>query len=79
MNALSRRSARLFLAAIITLAVISAPAAPAAEPADARALVKTVADAVLRDFPQPPPFNWGAGVTPRSSRIPSSLNGVPEM
>lgn len=27
-----------------------------------RAAVKTVADAVLRDFPQPPPFNWGEGV-----------------
>jgi unsaturated rhamnogalacturonyl hydrolase len=26
------------------------------------ALVKTVADAVLRDFPDPPPFDWGEGV-----------------
>jgi unsaturated rhamnogalacturonyl hydrolase len=26
------------------------------------AAVKTMADAVLRDFPQPPPFNWGEGV-----------------
>jgi unsaturated rhamnogalacturonyl hydrolase len=27
-----------------------------------QAAVRTVADAVLRDFPQPPPFNWGEGV-----------------
>jgi unsaturated rhamnogalacturonyl hydrolase len=26
-----------------------------------RTLVKKVADAVLRDFPEPPPFNWGEG------------------
>jgi unsaturated rhamnogalacturonyl hydrolase len=31
----------------------------AAEP---RERVKTVADAVLRDFPKAPPFNWGEGV-----------------
>jgi len=31
-------------------------------PADPKAMVKTVADAVLRDFPKPPPFNWGEGV-----------------
>ncbi len=33
-----------------------------AKPADPKAMVKTVADAVLRDFPKPPPFNWGEGV-----------------
>ncbi|MHC4593423.1 MAG: glycoside hydrolase family 88/105 protein, partial [Planctomycetota bacterium] len=32
------------------------------EPASPKELVKTVADAVLRDFPDPPPFNWGEGV-----------------
>jgi len=40
-----------------------APAKPTLpKPADPRALVKTVADAVLRDFPKPPPFDWGEGV-----------------
>lgn len=33
-----------------------------AEPAAPRELVKRVADAVVRDFPEPPPFNWGEGV-----------------
>jgi unsaturated rhamnogalacturonyl hydrolase len=31
-------------------------------PADPNRLVKRAADAVLRDFPSPPPFNWGEGV-----------------
>ena len=35
---------------------------PLPKPADPKAMVKTVADAVLRDFPKPPPFNWGEGV-----------------
>ena len=33
----------------------------AAEPCP-KALTRKVADAVLRDFPKPPPFNWGEGV-----------------
>ncbi|MFQ6034383.1 MAG: glycoside hydrolase family 88 protein [Sedimentisphaerales bacterium] len=32
------------------------------KPANPKELVKTVADAVLRDFPEPPPFDWGEGV-----------------
>ncbi len=35
---------------------------PLEKPADPKAMVKTVADAVLRDFPKPPAFNWGEGV-----------------
>jgi len=35
---------------------------PLPKPADPKAMAKTVADAVLRDFPKPPPFNWGEGV-----------------
>ncbi len=35
-------------------------ATPACTPP--REAVKKLADAVLRDFPQPPPFNWGEGV-----------------
>jgi unsaturated rhamnogalacturonyl hydrolase len=34
----------------------SIPVQPSPEP-----LIRQVADAVLRDFPQPPPFNWGEG------------------
>jgi len=37
-------------------------AAEAAGKGDPKALVKKVADAVLRDFPKPPQFNWGEGV-----------------
>ncbi|MHB1038304.1 MAG: glycoside hydrolase family 88/105 protein [Pirellulales bacterium] len=37
----------------------AADTVPAQPPA---ILVKQVADAVLRDFPQPPPFDWGEGV-----------------
>lgn len=36
-------------------------AAGVTEAPDPRTLVKKVADAVLRDFPEPPPFNWGEG------------------
>ena len=32
------------------------------KPADPKTMAKTVADAVLRDFPKPPAFNWGEGV-----------------
>ncbi|NQT86028.1 glycoside hydrolase family 88 protein, partial [bacterium] len=32
------------------------------KPPDPKATVKVVADAVLRDFPKPPSFNWGEGV-----------------
>ncbi|UCC98912.1 MAG: glycoside hydrolase family 88 protein, partial [Phycisphaerales bacterium] len=35
--------------------------ASAREESDPGMLVKKVADAVLRDFPEPPPFNWGEG------------------
>jgi rhamnogalacturonyl hydrolase YesR len=35
---------------------------PMPKPADPKAMVNTVAGAVLRDFPKPPPFNWGEGV-----------------
>jgi len=36
--------------------------AEAAKPPGPKALVIKVADAVLRDFPKPPQFNWGEGV-----------------
>ena len=57
-----RQTASLLLVLILAVVAGSAAVAPAAETADPEALVKTVADAVLRDFPQPPPFNWGEGV-----------------
>ncbi|MHC4483965.1 MAG: glycoside hydrolase family 88 protein [Planctomycetota bacterium] len=44
------------------LLVKPAMAAEHLEPANPKELVKTVADAVLRDFPDPPQFNWGEGV-----------------
>jgi unsaturated rhamnogalacturonyl hydrolase len=37
-------------------------AGESAAPATPRALVNSVAEAVLRDFSQPPPFDWGEGV-----------------
>jgi rhamnogalacturonyl hydrolase YesR len=46
----------------ITLgAATSAIAKKAAENPDPVKLVRKVADAVIRDFPKPPPFNWGEG------------------
>jgi unsaturated rhamnogalacturonyl hydrolase len=56
-----RRATSLNLAIILLLGTATTATAQH-DPADPRALVKTVADAVLRDFPQPPPFNWGEGV-----------------
>jgi len=47
---------------IVTPAGAAAAKPVLPEPADPKAMVKTVADAVLRDFPTPPPFNWGEGV-----------------
>ncbi|MFV2068497.1 MAG: glycoside hydrolase family 105 protein [Pirellulales bacterium] len=49
-------------AAGTTLAMDRVLAAEPDAPPRYEAVVKTVADAVLRDFPQPPPFNWGEGV-----------------
>ena len=54
-----------FLAAVFLLlaGTLAAPAdEKAANPQSPAAMVRTVADAVLRDFPEPPPFNWGEGV-----------------
>ena len=56
-----RRATSLSMAMILLLGT-AAKAAKPNDPADPRALVKRVADAVLRDFPDPPPFNWGEGV-----------------
>jgi unsaturated rhamnogalacturonyl hydrolase len=42
--------------------VKSATAARHIKPPSPKKLVKIVADAVLRDFPNPPQFNWGQGV-----------------
>ena len=44
------------------LLVKPATAAGHSKPANPKELVKTVADAVLRDFPDPHQFNWGQGV-----------------
>lgn len=44
------------------LAAVSVVKADSPETPDPRKSVKMVADAVLRDFPAPPPFNWGEGV-----------------
>jgi unsaturated rhamnogalacturonyl hydrolase len=62
-NFVSRRQFLLTtVGAGIALGSVEWPAvAIAAETPDARTLVKKVADAVLRDFPAPPPFNWGEG------------------
>ncbi len=56
-------SRRRFLQASAAGAAVLAGArsASAAEPRP-KELAKKVADAVLRDFPKPPPFNWGEGV-----------------
>ena len=62
MSILLGKSSFPTLASILAVVAVSAAVAPAAETANPEALVKTVADAVLRDFPQPPPFNWGEGV-----------------
>ncbi|MDP6635884.1 MAG: glycoside hydrolase family 88 protein [Phycisphaerae bacterium] len=47
---------------IVTRQGSAAAKPPLPKPADPKAMVKKVADAVLRDFPKPPPFNWGEGV-----------------
>ena len=47
---------------IVTPEGATAAKPPLPRPADPKAMVKTVADAVLRDFPKPPAFNWGEGV-----------------
>jgi len=58
-TAISRRE---FVRSCTAAAVCSgAPAARPGEPCP-KALTRKVADAVLRDFPKPPPFNWGEGV-----------------
>jgi len=50
------------LVSILAVVVGAAAVAPAAETTDPKALVRTVADAVLRDFPQPLAFYWREGV-----------------
>jgi unsaturated rhamnogalacturonyl hydrolase len=54
----------LLLAVAATGPTTSSARAAGAEavPADPVQRVRTVADAVLRDFPQPPAFDWGEGV-----------------
>ncbi len=50
-------------AAVLALVVsVTVPAAAASSQSPPVSLVKTVADAVLRDAPNPPDFNWGEGV-----------------
>jgi unsaturated rhamnogalacturonyl hydrolase len=61
LEAVSRRE---FIKTAATLTT-GCPPLLAADPANAanpKQLVKTVADAVLRDFPKPPRFDWGEGV-----------------
>ena len=53
---------KLAIALSTCLATATAAAADRPRPADPRQMVTTVADAVLRDFPDPPQFNWGEGV-----------------
>jgi len=48
------------IGAIHPTAATAAAADPS--PADPKKMVTVVADAVLRDFPDPPAFNWGEGV-----------------
>jgi len=50
----------LLVGALAGAPAIAADATPA--PPDPGDCVRTVADAVLRDFPEPPAFNWGEGV-----------------
>ncbi len=62
-SSVNRRQFILGTAAVgTTLAMGRDLAAESDAPLRHRAAVKTVADAVLRDFPQPPLFNWGEGV-----------------
>lgn len=62
----TQRMKSAFLASLLSLACVTLlPAADTAEPRrqpDPRAFATTVAEAVLRDFPEPPAFDWGEGV-----------------
>ena len=64
MKALTRRQFLVTAAAgsSLLLGCQSAFAPYTSETAGPRTLVKRVADAVIRDFPEPPPFDWGEGV-----------------
>ena len=64
MKCLSRR-AFVRTTAAAGMAIATATPLPAADPnttADPKTLLRKVADAVLRDFPKPPAFDWGEGV-----------------
>ena len=60
MNQVSRR--RFLKTTVAGAATLAAPRISRAAGPCPRSLTKKVADAVLRDFPKPPPFNWGEGV-----------------
>jgi len=55
-------SRRDFLRSNTAVAVLSGALAVGAGQPCPRTLTRKVADAVLRDFTKPPPFNWGEGV-----------------
>ena len=64
MKRLSRR-AFVRTTAAAGMAMAGPSLLPAADPdttADPKTLLRKVADAVLRDFPNPPAFQWGEGV-----------------
>lgn len=49
--------------------------APLVPPGEARALAARVADTVLKDFPEPPPFDWGEGVLMSGMLRAAALTG----
>lgn len=55
---------RFLLLGAVSGTILATHRIAAAEPetSTCEAVVRQVADAVLRDFPEPPPFNWGEGV-----------------
>ena len=53
---------KLVIALSTCLATVTAAAADPPRSADPKQMVVAAADAVLRDFPDPPQFNWGEGV-----------------
>lgn len=59
---LDRRQFLLAGAASGTMLTLNRVAAAALETPNCETVVRKVADAVIRDFPEPPPFNWGEGV-----------------